>query len=137
MKLTDKAIIEALRAGKIIKNLRGYRYKISKVDCFTLADGGICTPNLELRDFEDDYTIVEPKIDWDKVAEEQYLCKLWNSEEEPQTLGSFDIGTLRTIQEENNKPVKFYSFGGDWWKHCRPLRADEVKLVTNEKELWK
>lgn len=32
---------------------------------------------------------------------------------------------------------KFRDQESAYWNYCRPLRADEVKLVTDEKELWK
>ena len=136
MKLTDKKIIEALKAGKEIRLCGGTtKYRLDKDDNIMMVD--VSTPlflNINLLKY--DFEIVEPEIDWDEVVKEKYLCKFWNSDVEPTSDDCYVFGCLGD-----------YTLGSDFcfmdayyqacWQHCRPLRADEVKLVTDEKELLK
>lgn len=78
-----------------------------------------------------DKEIVEPEIDWDKVIKERYLCEFWNCDDTPKEIRC--LGILTCISKEGF----FRSQQVNYWKHCRPLRADEVKFVTDEREIWK
>ncbi len=130
MKLTDKEIIEALKAGKKIKSKR--------VSCYLKYDTGYgritsdrgealydLLTLMEIGDFE----IVEPEIDWEKVVKEKYLCLFWNHPD--------DVKYFGYLMKFENKYKTCMAGCIRYFKHCRPLRADEVKLVTDEKELWK
>lgn len=132
MKLTDKEIIEALDDGKTIQGDHGRSYR--KNSCQKLEDAKTGRQeSLWLHALTADYTIVEPEIDWDKVIKEKYLCKFWDTGEEP----SMSNEGYVVSKLECTNSVCFRNSSGCIWSHCRPLRADEVKLVTNEKELWK
>lgn len=131
MKLTDKEIIEALKAGKTIVSTRGFKYKLGTTGLLETFEnrGDLC---FNVGDLMADYEIVEPEIDWKKIGDDCYLCKFWDGMEKPNVLCS--IGFLSKYIEQTQV---FIDRSGVNWKHCRPLRADEVKLVTDEKELWK
>lgn len=133
MKLTDKNIIEALKAGKKIR-INKYPSREAK-----LINGYLeyCDNHKEVLVWvdlleRDDFEIVKPEIDWDKIIKENFLCKFWDGLERPDVL--YHVGILsnfdKTIQT-------FTDRAGTDWRHCRPLRADEVKLLDEEKELWK
>ena len=131
MKLTDKEIIEALDDGKTIQEDHGRSYR--KNSCQKLEDAKTGRQeSLWLHALTADYTIVEPEIDWEKVIKEKYLCKFWDDEVEPDNR-SCQIGILN----RNSQRVAFCCSNVGLFEHCRPLRADEAKLVTDEKELWK
>lgn len=136
MKLTDKEIIEALNVGKMIRTFDGvYRYKLDENR--DLVNEGTGRPlSLNFKIFEYDFEIVEPEIDWDKVIREKYLCKFWDTDAEPNFAYNYSIDELIGYAD-NSVKKDFQASSEMWWKHCRPLRADEVKLVTDEKELWK
>lgn len=82
MKLTDKKIIEALKAGKEIKNSVGDVYRM-------VGEGVIINKNTcgqlvsSIANLTDDFEIVETEIDLDKVAKEGYLCRVLDTGEEP------------------------------------------------------
>ena len=133
MKLTDKEIIEALKAGKQIKDARGFLYKLDKSSVVSDAETGNMLV-VDVRALEMDFEIAEPEIDWAKIVREKYLCKFWDNDEEPDV--NCRYGYLENYSFFS-KSVFVDNYHKTYWNHCRPLRADEVKLVTDEKELWK
>lgn len=134
MKLTDEKIIEALDAGKRII-MDGCELEASRDWLRFHNTGYVVLFSLDLIK-SDNFEIVEPEIDWDKVIKEKYLCKFWDKDEEPTRENDYTIGFLGSYFAEYD--LKFEnSCCYSYWKYCRPLRAEEVKLVTNEKELWK
>ena len=95
------------------------------------GDGLTLSARIDADVLAADYTIVEPEIDWNKVIEKRILCEFWDCDNTPKERRHLGILTLIS------KDVFFRSQEAYYWSHCRPLRADEVKLVTDEKELWK
>lgn len=134
MKLTDREIIEALKAGKTIKDCFGNRYVFTNtLNLVRLTgDGLTLSARIDVDVLAADYEIVEPEIDWNRVINDGYLCKFWDGMEKPNVLCG--IGFLSKFIEPKQT---FIDRSGVNWAHCRPLQADEVKLVTDEKELWK
>lgn len=130
MKLTDKKVIEALKAGKQIKDTHGNLYKLNKSNIVCDAGTGDMLV-MGIRALSTDFEIVGPEIDWDKVIKEKYLCRFWNRGDDP--LKRIHFGTLTRIAGDSF----FVDQEMNYWNSCRPLRTDEVKLVTDEKELWK
>lgn len=131
MKLTDKEIIEALKAGKMIVSTRGFKYKLGTTGLLETSEnrGDLC---FNVGDLMADYEIVKPEIDWDKVIIDDYLCTFWNDLKEPTIFCH-----VAFLSKFSKVTQTFMDRQGSHWQHCRPLRADEVKLVTDEKELWK
>lgn len=130
MKLTDKDIVEALMSGKMIRIDSCPSRKAKLVNgCLEYCDNGravsVGIDLLERNDFE----IVEQEIDWDKVIKGKYLCKLWNHPD--------DVKYFGYLMKFENKYKTCIAGCIRYFKHCRPLRADEIKLVMDEKELWK
>ncbi len=133
MKLTDKEIIEALKAGRQIKDSDGFVYELSQRGFVcNVRTGDVLAQSIAAlkRHFE----IVEPEIDWDKVIREKCLCKFWDEDEEP-AVQECRVAFLEKYTKHRYAP--FRNHYGAAYQNCRPLRADEVKLVNDEKELWK
>ena len=131
MKLTDEEIIEALKAGKMIRLCGGTdKYRLDRNGDIVI-DGRNNILSLNAAILRYDFEIDEPEIDWDKVIKGKYLCRFWNRGDCPSKRMHF--GTLTRIDGDNF----FVDQEMNYWNSCRPLRADEVKLVTDEKELWK
>lgn len=135
MKLTDKEIIEALKAGKMICLCGGMdKYRANTAGDIMVNGRNMFLP-LNVAVLKYDFEIVEPEIDWNEVIKKMYLCKFWDSEVEPDNRRC-RIGILKTAHP-NRQRAAFCCSDFGWWRCCRPLRADEVNLVTDEKELWK
>lgn len=136
MKLTDKEIIEALNAGKMIRLHGGTdKYRLDRNGDIVI-DGRNNLLSLNVAILRYDFEIVEPEINWDKVIREKYLCKFWDNGAEPNFAYNYSIDELIGYAD-NSVKKDFQASSEIWWKHCRPLRADEVRLVTDEKELLK
>ncbi len=138
MKLTDKEIIEALMSGKRIRIDSCPSREAKLVNgCLEYCDNGrTVSVGIDLL-ARNDFEIVETEIDWDKVIKEGYLCKFWDGDAEPDSLYRYSIDELDVYANNNGTNESFKSYSDIWWEHCRPLRVNEVKLITDEKELWK
>lgn len=73
----------------------------------------------------------EPKPDWDYIIKNKCLCWFWNDNEKSKTLKF-----LTNVHTEAE-----YRFNGFWpvhgnctYKHCRPVRRDEVTFYEDRKD---
>ena len=139
MKLTDKKIIEALKAGKKIRidNCQSREAKLFNgylEYCDNHREVLICIDLLERDDFE----IVEPDNEWDRLIIDKVLCKFWDKSEEPTwNSENWVAGFLVGYSICNGRAYAFECRCAGTWLHCRPLRVDEITLATDEKELLK
>lgn len=134
MKFCDKRIQKhLLNGGKIKKSDCGiWKYRPILID-----DDGV----LVFADTEEYYTlskqdltannweIVEPEYNWDKIIKDRILCQFWDDDE-------FSlIGTLIKIgsPEPLFRRYKYQSDNGRYWINCRPVRKDEVIFYKDKK----
>lgn len=78
----------------------------------------------------DDWEIVEPEYDWDKIIEDKILCQFWDELEETNT-PCVGYLTKKTVDG-------FYK--SEWycsWKHCKPFNPKDFNIVNNIKEYEK
>ena len=66
----------------------------------------------------------EPEPDWDYIIKNKCLCWVWNSMSKTKY--------LRCVQIK--KDYAFRDELGVCWKHCRPVRRDEVTFYEDRKD---
>lgn len=78
----------------------------------------------------DDWEIVKPEYDWDKIIKDKVLCQFWNELEETDEpyVGYL---TKKTAEE-------FYRNGCNCgWKFCKPFNPAEFNIAKDLKEYEK
>lgn len=69
----------------------------------------------------------EPELDWQYIIDNKFLCWFWKEENEDKFLG-----ILSYIIPEME--CKFVATGIHYFKHCRPVRKDEVTFYEDKKD---
>lgn len=69
----------------------------------------------------------EPEPDWQKIIDNKCLCWFWKEENEDKFLG-----ILSYIIPEME--CKFVATGIHYFKHCRPVRKDEVTFYEDKED---
>lgn len=69
----------------------------------------------------------EPELDWQYIIDNKFLCWFWKEENEDKFLGilSYIIPEMK---------CKFVATGIHYFKHCRPVRKDEVTFYEDKKD---
>ena len=132
MKITDEKITEALKDKKSVKNSHGLIYKFDQNNVLvSTTEHGSSAP-IDDSILGDDFEIIESGTTWDEIIREKYLCKFWDGDIESNNPREIVIDFLNEYNPDNLHPFRtlILSFS---YEHCRPLRTDEVKLVTDEK----
>lgn len=70
-------------------------------------------------------------IDWNYIIENKCLCWFWGDCEKYTKEYGF-LGFLTYVQSGKNTD-RFEDLEGKIWKHCRPVRRDEVIFYENRK----
>lgn len=136
MKFCDEKIQNHLLDGGKIKrnddklcvNLRSIKL-INNELCF--ADGGNENYNLDRGDLTvDDWEIVEPEYNWDKIIKDKILCQFWDGIKKTDDPC---VGYLSKKAAEG-----FYRKGWNCsWLHCEPFNPADFNIAKDEKELKK
>lgn len=133
MRFCDERIQKHLLSGGKIKRTGN----VGIVNCpimfnnYTLefANGGKYPINI-LDLTSDDWEIVEPEYDWDKIIKDKILCQFWDEikyTDEPY------VGYLTQKTAEG-----FYRNGWDCkWKYCRPFNPTDYNIAKDLKEYEK
>lgn len=132
MKFCDEKIQKHLLNGGKIKRVddnRRFEYKE-----IMLFDNALCfvdDPNeyytLDKKDLTaDDWEIVEPEYDWDKIIKDKVLCVFWNDGFED----CLNIDTLRGISKNGN----FIDGNGCICDNCRLFNPADFKIAKDFKE---
>lgn len=133
MKFCDERIQRhLLNGGKIIYS--GIKYPLflrGSTICFKNGSGEILGYSIGEYDLtEDDWEIVEPEYDWDKIIKDKILCQFWDEikyTDEPY------VGYLTQKTAEG-----FYRNGWDCkWKYCRPFNPTDYNIAKNIKDYEK
>lgn len=69
----------------------------------------------------------DPKPDWQYIIDNKCLCLFWDDDESKKF-----AGFLAVIEEDEYMP--FLLYGGEYFKHCRPVRRDEVTFYEDKKD---
>lgn len=132
MKIYDEKIQKhLLHGGKIKRKLETYEVvlHIDKNCSFIDNDGdvfNICITDLMYNDWE----IVNPEYDWNKIIKDKIFCQFWDETEETDE-PCFGYLTKKTING-------FYRNGWDCvWKHCKPFDIKEYNIAKDLKEYEK
>lgn len=88
--------------------------------------GRECEPDLGLWLSKNDWELYEEPIDWQYIIDHKFLCWFWDNDESNKS-----AGFLAVIEE--NEYLPFLLYGGEYFKHCRPVRRDEVTFYEDKK----
>lgn len=132
MRICDEKIQKhLLHGGKIKRKLETYEVVLHiNKNCLFLDDDGDVF-NIGITDLMfNDWEIVEPEYNWDKIIKDKVLCMFYDNVEdmEDSHLGYL---TKKTI-------CGFYRNDGFCaWRHCKPFNPAEFNIAKNIKEYEK
>ena len=78
----------------------------------------------------DDWEIVEPEYDWDKIIKDKVLCIFSHQENFEYKM----ISTLNRIDKDNGC---YYTTQGTWSRYCKPFNPNNYNIAENLKEYEK
>lgn len=87
--------------------------------------GRECEPDLGLWLSKNDWELYEEPIDWQYIIDHECLCWFWEDSKQDklaQNLNSVD----------SNSPFMFVDSRNVAYKHCRPVRRDEVTFYEDK-----
>ena len=123
-------VLPALRNGKKIR-----RRVWLDADYIYVRDGSIVDNDgysfeIDLSiTLNDDWEIIEePEYDWDYIIDNHCPCWFWDTYEDAKIICS-----LNSVHASEVSPYMDNS-AGSCWKHCRPVRKDEVKFYEDRNE---
>ena len=114
-------VLPALRNGKKIRceSWEPNQYTcLNDEDCFSIDD--ILNNDWEIID--------EPKYDWDYIIKNKCPCWFWDNDEENKVLC-----ILNSIEADIEFPYKD-CITTTGWKHCRPVRKDELNFYEDKED---
>lgn len=124
-----------LNGGKIKRRSRNFPMLLSD-------DGGFCyqcdyihTYCLNRGDLTaNDWEIIEPKYDWEKIIKDKVLCVFWDNDD----CIKDDYYILGYLTDANDKrSLKYQRHSGDLYKYCKPFNSAEFKIAKDLKEYEK
>lgn len=130
MKFCDERIQRhLLNGGKITRS--DLRYPIflrGSTICFKNGSGEILSYSISEDDLtDDDWEIVEPEYDWDKIIKDKILCVFSDYED----YRTYVISPLIKVEDNNFsfKTIDELSYG-----HCKPFNPAEYNIAKNIKD---
>ena len=130
MKFCDERIQKhLLNGGKIKRVNKDYSYRsiVLGDNSFKYADNGD-RYQLDRNDLEaDDWKIVEPKYNWNKIIKDKILCVFSDYED----YRTYVISPLIKVEDNNFsfKTIDELSYG-----HCNPFNPAEYNIAKNIKD---
>lgn len=97
----------------------------------TIVDQNKQPYNLNLVDLKcAEWELYQEPIDWEYIIKNKCLCLFWDDEE------IYIIGTLVKISEPKYQleDYKYKSNIGKYFKHCHPVRRDEVTFYEDRED---
>lgn len=130
MKFCDEKIQNyLLNGGKIRRRNMYIKVGINKENRLSCD----CSDYYILTKFDltvDDWEIIEPKYNWDKIIKDEVLCEFWDDFEDKENP---TVGCL-TKKTANG----FYKSECDFsWKCCRPFNPADFNIAKDLKEYEK
>ena len=106
---------------------------------FQYKDGNLTDHNNEVRDgfplekalsFEWEL-VKDPEPDWQYIIDNKYLCWFWDDK-----FNWAVCGTLGKIEKDAEYAFIMFDEGGNRsnYKHCRPVRRDEVTFYEDKRD---
>lgn len=130
MKFYDERIQKhLLSGGKIIRVNKNHDYRpiILGDDSFEYADNGDYY-QLNRNDLEaDDWVIVEPKYNWNKIIKDKILCVFSDYEDR----GTYIISPLIKVE---GKDFSFMTIEELSYSHCKPFNPADFNIAKNIKD---
>lgn len=78
----------------------------------------------------DDWEIVEPEYDWDKIIKDKILCVFWDDFEDKENP---TVGCLTEKTAEGFCVKGWYCS----WEYCKPFNSEEFNIAKNLKDYEK
>lgn len=87
--------------------------------------------DIDIKDlYRDDWELYQEPIDWDYIIKNKCLCLFWNSDNDNK-----EYGLLGKIYDNLSKgDYRFYKKFEQHFKHCCPVRRDEVTFYEDKKD---
>ena len=87
--------------------------------------------DIDIKDlYRDDWELYQEPIDWQYIIDHKCLCWFWNSDNDNK-----EYGLLGKIYDNLSKgDYRFYKKFEQHFKHCRPVRRDEVTFYEDKKD---
>lgn len=79
----------------------------------------------------DDWEIVEPEYDWDKIIEDKILCQFWDNNQETQT------PCVGYLGEKVADGFRRCGDGYATWKNCAPVKIEQFNIAKDLKDYEK
>lgn len=76
----------------------------------------------------DDWEIVKPKYDWDKIIKDKILCVFSDDKDSKD-------GVISTLKQKDN--AHYYNKDGAWYKYCKPFNPADFNIAKDLKEYEK
>lgn len=73
----------------------------------------------------DDWEIVEPEYDWDKIIKDKVLCIFIDNED-------FHDAIISTLKGKDDS--YFYDARSIWFMYCKPIKASDYNIINDLKE---
>lgn len=130
MKFCDERIQKhLLNGGKITHSDLHYPIFLrGGMICFKNGSGEILSYSISEDDLtDDDWEIVEPEYDWDKIIKDKILCVFSDYED----YRTYVISPLIKVEDNNFsfKTIDELSYG-----HCKPFNPAEYNIAKNIKD---
>lgn len=78
----------------------------------------------------DDWKIVEPEYDWDKIIKDKILCVFSHQKD-------FECKEITTLDRRDNKDDTYFTSQGVWYSYCKLFNPEEFNIAKNIKEYEK
>lgn len=78
----------------------------------------------------DDWEIVEPEYNWDKIIKDKILCIFSHQE-------NFEYKAIATLVKKDNQDGTYHTSQGAWYRHCKPFNQADFNIAKNLKEYEK
>lgn len=131
MKFCDERIQNhLLNGGKIKRSGADYLIRLNgNNDTVCCKHGYISVYIFKREDFAtDDWEIVEPEYDWDKIIEDKILCLFSDNK-------GFKYNIFSTLRMRDNN--FYYTDNGTTYKYCKPFNPAEFNIAKDLKEYEK
>lgn len=78
----------------------------------------------------DDWEIVEPEYNWDKIIEDKILCVFSHQE-------NFEYKAITTLDRRDNQDGIYYTSQGVLYRYCKPFNPADFNIIKDLKDYEK
>ena len=132
MAYLEELLPEFRKGAKIRMNCWPKEEYICLKDCDIVDEDGCCRYD-ELNHISNwflngNWEIYQEPIDWDYIIDHKCLCWFWDEYENCKVKG-----TLAEKENDNEYPFRIDLYNSHY-RHCRPVRRDEVTFYEGHKD---